>query len=116
MMNISDQEFKLFQNFVYEKAGIFLSDIKKNLVHNRLQKRLRTLKLQSFNDYYKCIVQDSDELKNFMDVITTHETSFFRDARLFDTFATKILPEILEKKGNGGKISKSLASLKKEVS
>lgn len=104
MMNISDQEFKLFQNLVYEKAGIFLSEIKKNLLHNRLQKRLRILKLQSFNDYYKCIIQDSDELKNFMDVITTHETSFFRDARLFDTFATKILPEVLEKKGNGEKI------------
>jgi len=104
MMNISDQEFKLFQNLVYEKAGIFLSEIKKNLLHNRLQKRLKILKLQSFNDYYKCIVQNSDELKNFLDVITTHETSFFRDARLFDTFATKILPEVLEKKGNGEKI------------
>jgi chemotaxis protein methyltransferase CheR len=101
MTNLTDQEFMLFKNFVYDKAGILLSDAKKNLVHNRLHKRLRTLRLKSFKDYYDWIIRDSDELRNFLDVITTHETSFFRDARLFDTLALKILPEIVERKREG---------------
>ncbi|MBI3814776.1 MAG: protein-glutamate O-methyltransferase CheR, partial [Nitrospinae bacterium] len=98
------QEFRAFQNLVYDKAGIFLSDIKKNLLNNRLQGRLRDLRLYSFNEYYKHVLKDSEELKKFLDAVTTHETSFFRDPRVFDAFALKILPEIAGKKKSGQKI------------
>jgi chemotaxis protein methyltransferase CheR len=104
MFNLTDQEFRGFQNLVYDKAGIFLSDIKKNLLTNRLQSRLRNLRLQSFNEYYKYVLKDSEELKNFLDAVTTHETSFFRDPRLFDALALKILPEIAKSKKAGQKV------------
>lgn len=104
MLNLTDQEFSLFRNLVCDKAGIFLSDMKKNLLNNRLQSRLRNLRLKSFNDYYKYVLKDSEELKNFLDAVTTHETSFFRDPRLFDFFALKVLPEIAERKKRGQKI------------
>ncbi len=104
MLNLTDQEFTLFKNLVYDKAGIFLSDVKKNLLNNRLQGRLRNLRLQSFNEYYKYVLKDPEELKNFLDAVTTHETSFFRDPKLFDALALKILPEIAENKKTGQKI------------
>jgi chemotaxis protein methyltransferase CheR len=38
---LKDHEFTLFQEFIYDAAGINLSDAKKALVSGRLAKRLR---------------------------------------------------------------------------
>jgi len=83
---ISDEEFKRFQRLVLQNTGITLSDQKKALVVGRLGSRLRHRKADSFTAYYK-LLQDpgeSDELQTAIDLITTNETSFFREADHFN--------------------------------
>ncbi len=52
---ISDREFAQFQTFIFEAAGITLSNTKKALVSGRLAKRLKHLDLDSYGDYFRLI-------------------------------------------------------------
>lgn len=83
---ITDNEFARFQQLVLRVTGISLSDQKRALVVGRLGSRLRNRKVDSFSSYY-AILQDpreGDELQSAIDLITTNETSFFREADHFN--------------------------------
>jgi chemotaxis protein methyltransferase CheR len=83
--SITDAEFVCFQRLVLQATGITLSDQKKALVVGRLGSRLRNRKVDSFSAYYK-LLQDpgeGDEVQAAIDLITTNETSFFREADHF---------------------------------
>lgn len=97
-MGISDAEFKKFQELVRKVSGINLPDIKRNLVTSRLAKRLRYYDTNSYERYYKIVIEDSAELQMMIDIITTNETSFFREPHHFDFMKTTILPSFRESK------------------
>jgi chemotaxis protein methyltransferase CheR len=86
MIELGDQEFARFQSFIYEAAGISLSDSKKVLVSGRLEKRLRHHKLSSYSDYLQLISQpaQAEERQVAIDQLTTNETYFFREPRHFE--------------------------------
>jgi chemotaxis protein methyltransferase CheR len=83
---ITDKEFALFQRFIYESAGITLSDSKKALVTSRLSKRLDVRRLRSFAEYFSVLSsgQDAQEVQLAIDLLTTNETYFFREPKHFD--------------------------------
>jgi len=90
---ITDGEFARFQQLVLKATGINLSDQKRALVVGRLGSRLRHRKADSFSTYYK-ILQDpheGDELQAAIDLITTNETSFFREIDHFRVLREHIL-------------------------
>ncbi|HJV89201.1 MAG TPA: CheR family methyltransferase [Holophagaceae bacterium] len=84
--SLSDTEFQRFRTLVHEQTGITLSDLKKALVMSRLGSRLRARKIGSFAEYYRILKDPSegDELQAAIDLITTNETSFFREPSHFD--------------------------------
>ena len=90
---ITDAEFTRFQQLVLRVTGISLSDQKRALVVGRLGSRLRNRKVDSFSSYYKLLQdpREGDELQTAIDLITTNETSFFREADHF-----KILREYIQ--------------------
>lgn len=96
---LKDSEFKLYQSFFYQRIGLNLPDHKKQLVAGRLGKRLVQLGLPSFQAHYDLIAgkQDGGELQIAIDLITTNETSFFREKDHFDYLEREILPEYGEK-------------------
>lgn len=83
---LSDVEFQRFRALVHETTGITLSDLKKALVMSRLGSRLRHRKIPTFTEYYRVLKDPSegDELQAAIDLITTNETSFFREPSHFD--------------------------------
>ena len=91
--SITDQEFALFQRLIYRLAGINLADSKKILLVGRLQRRLRERQLGSFGDYYRLVSsgQHPDEQQTMVDLLTTNETYFFREARHFNFLRDEIL-------------------------
>lgn len=90
---ISDMEFKAVQRFIFDAAGITLSDAKKALVSGRLVKRLRAYNLDNFSAYLKLIDQDAGERQVALDLLTTNETYFFRELQHFDFMRSEILPK-----------------------
>jgi chemotaxis protein methyltransferase CheR len=83
---ITDQEFKQFQRFIYEAAGITLSSAKQALVSARLARRLQSWKLNSYGAYF-CLLASGEvpgEVQTALELLTTNETYFFREAKHFD--------------------------------
>jgi chemotaxis protein methyltransferase CheR len=77
--------FEEFSRIVYEKCGIFLSDRKTALVSSRISKRIRKLNLSSPREYLEYLKSgtDNEEIINFLDVISTNTTNFFREEQHF---------------------------------
>lgn len=84
--SLTDKEFRQISELLERHAGIHLSEVKKTLVVGRLAKRLRHLAVSSFQAYFDLIVQASQtaELAIAIDLLTTNETSFFREPKHFD--------------------------------
>lgn len=92
---ISDSEFNAIRSFIYDQAGIKLSDEKKTLVTSRLSKRLYHYSLSSFKEYYDLMISSSrdGEQQVAIDLLTTNETYFFREPKHFAYLEKKILPQ-----------------------
>ena len=92
---LSDIEFGLLRDWVYARAGIAMSDAKKHLMVGRLQKRLLHHGLRSYAAYHQMISSGHalDESQMALDLLTTNETSFFREPKHFDFLHTRVLPE-----------------------
>ena len=76
------EEFISLRDLVYEKSGIYFSNNKAYLLENRLKNRLNELNLSTLEDYYSYLRYGEkavEELFNLFDVVTTNETSFFRN-------------------------------------
>jgi chemotaxis protein methyltransferase CheR len=80
----SDADFRGLAQYAYEKAGIALSDSKRNLVYSRLSRRLRQLGLTAFRDYRQYLAETPSELEAFINAISTNLTKFFRESHHFD--------------------------------
>jgi len=92
---ITDDEFKLFKEFIYEHAGINLSEQKKTLVTSRLSKRLRHFSLDSFKEYFDLMLASPEggERQVTIDLLTTNETYFFREPKHFAFLENEILSQ-----------------------
>ncbi len=92
---VSANAYQSIRNFIYQEAGIDLGDAKQQLVCSRLNKRLRFHNLSSF-DQYANLIQDhkhNNERQMAIDLLTTNETYFFREAGHFATLKTDVLPQ-----------------------
>ncbi len=94
MIKIKTAEFNKIKNTIYDIAGIQLKPEKISLVENRLAKRIRLFHLKSYNEYYEMAMNDAKELQVMVNLLTTNETSFFREMRHFDFLKEKILPQV----------------------
>ena len=93
MTPITDQELALFRRFIFEAAGITMSEQKKALVEGRLGKRLALHGLESFGQYYLLLTsgQHPEEVQAAIDLLTTNETYFFREIKHFEFLRTQAL-------------------------
>ena len=83
---LTDQEFARFQRFIYEAAGITLSDEKKVMVGSRLAMRLQKCEVSNYGDYFRLLAsgQQPEEVQTAVDLLTTNETYFFREPNHFE--------------------------------
>lgn len=94
--SISDQEFGLFQRLFHEQIGLQLTPVKKPLLCGRLSKRLHALGLENYRAYYNLLVSKAgaEEWKTAIDLITTHETYFFRESKHFEVLQNNVIPGV----------------------
>lgn len=104
-LQISDEEFILLRDFIYQQCGIFIAENRKYLVENRLSNRLKELNLKNYNEYYNFLRFDANrrqELTKLFEVVTTNETSFFRNPPQLDVFQRIVLTQTLEQARKSG--------------
>ena len=76
---LSDTHFRRISQLIYQRAGIVLADHKREMVYNRLVRRLRTLNIDDFGRYLALLENDvnSAEWQAFINALTTNLTAFF---------------------------------------
>ncbi|MDX1411358.1 MAG: protein-glutamate O-methyltransferase CheR [Nitrospirales bacterium] len=93
---ITDQEFELFKNLIYQVVGISLDCHKKTLLMSRLGKRLRELGLSTYQAYFDHVRTQGNEaeLTKLLDLISTNKTDFYREPAHFVFLRDHILSEV----------------------
>ena len=105
-MAISDKIFHDLSEFISSELGIKMPAAKRTMLQGRLMKRLRTLKMSSFEAYCQYIFSPAgkaQELVHMLDAVTTNKTDFFREPRHFDILTQTVLPELVSLRGSGGR-------------
>jgi chemotaxis protein methyltransferase CheR len=82
-------DFERIRALIHRRAGISLSDHKRDMAYSRLARRLRALGLDSFREYLDQLESrnDADEWEAFTNALTTNLTAFFREAHHFPILA-----------------------------
>ena len=94
---LSRDQFHTLAQLVYRACGIHLEITKKTMVESRLNKRLRALAIDSFEQYIAIVQEPGNQDAEFiemLDAITTNKTDFFREPHHFDFLQTTIVPEM----------------------
>lgn len=103
---MSAKTFSRFSHYIRTRLGINISEAKQTMLQARLQKRLRLLGIESFEEYYDYVFKSGNrndgELAHFIDAVTTNKTDFFREPKHFEYMVGQVLPEFLQK-GIGGR-------------
>lgn len=77
-------DFSRIRGLIAARAGIKLSEQKREMVYSRLSRRIRILGLRSFEEYLAYLeANHGPEWDAFVGALTTHLTSFFREQHHF---------------------------------
>jgi chemotaxis protein methyltransferase CheR len=90
----SDQDFETYRNFIYKESGIHFTATNRSILESRLKEKLREKGIASVKEYFAKITSDKEELKQFLDSITTNLTRFFRNQAHFDALEKFVIPEL----------------------
>jgi len=104
-MPMTDEEFRLIRDLIYNHSGLFFDNDSKYFLEKRLGKRLPLHHLSGYKDYYHFLRYNrgkDQEISDIMEVLTTNETYFFREAYQLKAFTDEIIPEILAEKEKRG--------------
>lgn len=92
---LSEEDFDAFSSFIYTEFGIKMPAVKRIMLQGRLLKRIRSLNMNSYSEYKKYLFSTDghkEEIFNFLNVVTTNKTDFFREPVHFDFLSNTVLP------------------------
>ncbi len=85
----------MLSDLIYRSSGIKLNPLKKGLLIARLSKRIKLVSARGFYDYYSRVKNDSEELVEMLNCISTNTTEFFRERHHFEYFKDHVAVELL---------------------
>lgn len=87
------RDFARVRELIYRRAGISLSEAKREMVYSRLARRLRAKGMNTFGAYLDALEGGADdaEWEAFTNALTTNLTAFFREAHHFPILAEHML-------------------------
>src|SRR5262249_53197150 len=80
-IQLREAEMRLLQALVYQECGMYFDARRAHFLQDRLQRRLRECRVDSFYNYYRLLIsaEGKDELARLLENLTVNETSFFRN-------------------------------------
>ncbi|MDE1993022.1 MAG: protein-glutamate O-methylesterase CheR [Rhizobiaceae bacterium] len=91
---------------IYSDAGIALNESKASLVYSRLSKHIRALGLRGFREYCSLVSSPAGAAarREMLSHLTTNFTRFFRENHHFDHLRDEVLPGLVTRAKNGGRV------------
>src|SRR5262245_19465855 len=102
---LSDSEFRLFRDLIYEECGVSLGVEKRSFLESRLRRRMDDLGIKRSYEYYRLVITPlgrSQEMPTLLDSLMICETSFFRNQPQFDLLRDIVVPEVVARKEKAG--------------
>ncbi len=95
--SLNEKQFRQLSSYIETEVGIKMPPAKRIMLEGRLQKRLRALKMASFQEYLDFVFSDDNgEIIHMIDVVTTNKTDFFREPDHFRYLRDVVLPRHLD--------------------
>ena len=95
--NLTTAQFEGFSAIIASMLGIKMPPTKRVMLQSRLQRRLRELGLESFNEYHDRFFNDPShqaaELEHLLNLATTNKTDFFREPEHFNVLVREALAQ-----------------------
>lgn len=97
---LSGENFRFLVDWVHRESGIALGDDKRYLLESRLAPILAEERLPSLDALcLRLRSAPAETLKRrIVESMTTHETLFFRDTRVFDALRSELFPELIRQR------------------
>ena len=101
-MAITKGEFNYIRDLVRERSALMLDPGKEYLVESRLEPLARQEGFPSLQHLVERLRlnSSSDLHRKVVEAMTTNETSFFREIRVFEMFKKNIVPELLARRAS----------------
>lgn len=101
---LDDQTFAQFRAYIYDLTGIDYTESKRYLLDTRVKRRARETNMDdgaSYLNFLKTSADNQSEIDLLIDLVSTHETSFFRHPNQITIFK-KIIDEIIDERRMAG--------------
>jgi|TARA_B100000029_G_C17605110_1_gene967145 chemotaxis protein methyltransferase CheR len=113
---MTERDFDEIAALALKHTGIVLGRHKANMVYGRIARRLRQTGYRNFADYLAYLKDNfRDESTNFINLITTNLTSFYREPHHFDFLRDTVIPELKKKSDKKVRIWSSGCSIGQEA-
>lgn len=99
---LSEKDFQAFSKYIFNEYGIKMPPVKRIMLQGRLLKRIRELKMNSYSEYKEFFFSKEGqerELLNFLNVVTTNKTDFYREPVHFAFLRDHVLPDFADSSG-----------------
>jgi len=93
-------DYRLLRDLVNERLGIWFGPDSRSSLERRLRERLTFCGVSSFGDYYQLLRYgplSEGEWEEAAELLTTHETYFFREDYQLRAFKNEVLPMLAER-------------------
>ena len=98
---MKSEDFELFSTLVKQRSGLILTPEKAYLLESRLFPVARKHNIKSLEDMAQIVRSRREEalMSDITEAMTTNESFFFRDQKPFTLFQKRLLPRLLEHRG-----------------
>lgn len=94
-----------FKSLITDRCGLYFRDYDLKNMESAILDRMKALKIQSEVAYYNLLTfsgEKENEIRELLNLLTVNHTYFFRNEPQFAALQRKILPELIQKKMQGG--------------
>lgn len=94
----TDADFENYRKLLSKESGIHFTDTNRAVLTQRIRARLTERNVPTAQEYFQTLTSNREELKLFLDAITTNLTWFFRNQPHFEALEKFVLPELCKEK------------------
>lgn len=93
-----DRELELLLRKLYTERGLDAHHFRPSYIERRLKSRLRAARVDSYREYRRFLDEHPEEYNPLLNALTINVTGFFRDRPVFEFFANRVVPELIQSK------------------
>jgi chemotaxis protein methyltransferase CheR len=107
-MKLETRDFQAIAEVLEENAGLAFGEASRVAFERRLADRVVELGLSTFSEYHKYLLFNSNrqsELSTVIELLTTAETYFMRQAYQLESFRNEVLPELARRNARSRRLA-----------